>query len=66
MKNIKFISFILLLIFLYSFKGDINFPGTKIGNTVNDFNLKNIDFMLYNNFDINGLSQESDLLPFKG
>ena len=43
MKNIKFISFILLLISLYSFKGDINFPNTKIGTVVNDFTLKNID-----------------------
>ena len=43
MKNIKFISFILLLISVYSFKVDGNLPKLKIGKTINDFDLKNID-----------------------
>lgn len=43
MKRLKFISYILLLISIYSFRGDNDFPKLKIGKTVNDFDLKNID-----------------------
>ncbi len=43
MKKIVYISIILLLISLSSFKGYKILLNSKIGNTVNDFDLKNID-----------------------
>ena len=43
MKSIKTFAFFLLLISLYSFSGNNKAPVSLIGNTVNDFSLRNID-----------------------
>ena len=43
MKSIKTVAFVLLLISLYSFSGNNKAPDSLIGNTVNDFSLRNID-----------------------
>ena len=43
MKSIKTVAFFLLLISLYSFSGNNKAPVSLIGNTVNDFSLRNID-----------------------
>ena len=43
MKSIKTVAFFLLLISLYGFSGNNKDPVSLIGNTVNDFSLRNID-----------------------
>ena len=43
MKSIKTAAFFLLLISLYSFSGNNKAPVSLIGNTVNDFSLRNIN-----------------------
>ena len=43
MKSIKTFAFFLLLISLYSFSGNNKAPVSLIGNTVNDFSLRNIN-----------------------
>ena len=43
MKSIKTVALFLLLISLYSFSGKNKAPVSLIGNTVNDFSLRNID-----------------------